>query len=64
MFFDTLAATYAEAGRFSEAVEITRRNLAIARQQNNSRVVERLQARIELYEARMPFRDAGPTGHR
>jgi Flp pilus assembly protein TadD len=55
---DTLAAAYAEAGRFPEAVEITNRNLALAAQQNNGRLAEALQARIALYEAKTPFRDS------
>jgi protein O-mannosyl-transferase len=61
-FCDTLAAAYAEVGRFSEAVELTSRNLALARQQNNRRLIEGLAARIGLYEARIPFRDTGPAG--
>lgn len=54
---DTLAAAYAEAGRFPEAVEITNRVLDFARQQNNPRLAEALQARLALYQARTPFRD-------
>jgi len=53
---DTLAAAYAEAGRFPEAVETARRALAIAIQQNDRGVAAGLNARIALYEAGTPFR--------
>jgi tetratricopeptide (TPR) repeat protein len=54
---DTLAAAYAEAGRFQEAVDITNRVLAFARQQKNQRLSEALQARLALYQAHTPFRE-------
>jgi tetratricopeptide (TPR) repeat protein len=52
---DTLAAAYAEVGRFPEAVETARRAQALATQQNKGPLAERLAARIALYEARAPF---------
>jgi tetratricopeptide (TPR) repeat protein len=54
---DTLAAAFAEAGRFTEAVDVTKQTLALARRQNNRRLVEALEARIALYQAKTPFRD-------
>jgi tetratricopeptide (TPR) repeat protein len=54
---DTLAAAYAEAGRFTEAVDVTKQTLALAGRQNNRRLVEALEARIALYQAKTPFRD-------
>jgi tetratricopeptide (TPR) repeat protein len=54
---DTLAAAYAEAGRFSEAVQIATKLLELARKQDNGRMVETLEARIALYRAGTPFRD-------
>jgi Flp pilus assembly protein TadD len=48
---DTLAAAYAESGRFSQAVQAARRALALASQQNRQALVEILKARVELYEA-------------
>jgi tetratricopeptide (TPR) repeat protein len=54
---DSLAAAYAEVGRFPLAVDTARRALALARQQNNQQLVEGLNARITLYQAKKPFRD-------
>jgi len=54
---DTLAAAYAEVGRFREAVQITHRNLMLATQRNNQRLAEVLKARVALYEAEAPFRE-------
>jgi tetratricopeptide (TPR) repeat protein len=53
---DTLAAAYAETGQFPEAAETARRALEMAIGQDDQRLVEGLRARIELYEARTPFR--------
>jgi tetratricopeptide (TPR) repeat protein len=50
---DTLAAAYAEEGRFAEAAETARRALALATDQ---RLVEALKSRISLYEANTPYR--------
>ena len=58
MFCDTLAAAYAEAGRFSEAVETARKALELATQQKEQSLAESIQKRIALYEAKTPFRDA------
>jgi tetratricopeptide (TPR) repeat protein len=55
-YLDTLAAAYAEAGRFPEAVETARRALELARQLNQGDLVEALNARIKLYEAQKPYR--------
>ncbi len=53
---DTLAAAYAEAGRFSEAVQTAHKALELATQQNNQSVAESLKAKIPLYETGTPFR--------
>jgi tetratricopeptide (TPR) repeat protein len=53
---DTLAAAYAEAGRFPEAVETARRALDLAIGHGDQRLAEGLRARIALYEARTPVR--------
>jgi tetratricopeptide (TPR) repeat protein len=57
MYLDTLAAAYAEAGRFDDAVETARRGLEIATRQNQQPLREGLAARIRLYEAGKPYRD-------
>ncbi|MGA2185190.1 MAG: tetratricopeptide repeat protein [Bryobacteraceae bacterium] len=56
LVLDTLAAALAEAGRFAEAVDTERRAVALARQHNNAQLVETLNGRIALYEARTPLR--------
>ena len=55
---DTLAAAYAEAGRFPEAVATARRALALAEEQDNSALAADLRARIKLYQAGRPFHEA------
>jgi Flp pilus assembly protein TadD len=50
---DTLAAAYAEAGRFPEAVQTARQALALAPEP----LAGDLKARIALYEAKRPFRE-------
>jgi len=57
IILDTLAAAYAEAGRFSAAVETARRALELAKQQNKQALVESMRAKIPLYEAGSPYRD-------
>jgi tetratricopeptide (TPR) repeat protein len=58
---DTLAAAYAEAGRFPEAVETARRALDLASQAGNRQLADGLRARIALYQAGRPFRAGPPT---
>ncbi len=53
----TLAAAYAEAGRFAEAVKTAEHALTLATDRNNSVLAETLQARIKLYRAGSPYRD-------
>ena len=53
---DTLAAAYAEAGRFSEAVAAAGKALQFAGQQNKRVLANALRARIALYEAGKAFR--------
>ncbi len=56
LILDTLAAAYAEAGRFAEAVETARRALTLATEQSKQALAEALKGRIALYEAKAPFR--------
>jgi tetratricopeptide (TPR) repeat protein len=58
---DTLAAAYAEAGRFPEAVETARRALDLSVAQNNKPLAEVIQNQLKLYEAGSPFRDTSQT---
>ena len=52
---DTLAAAYAEAGRFPEALATARKALELATQQNNRALADALRAHIALYEAGKPY---------
>jgi tetratricopeptide (TPR) repeat protein len=56
-FKGTLAAAYAEAGRFSEAVATAQRALRLAKAQTNDTLIEALQPQIGLYQAGSPVRD-------
>ena len=53
---DTLAAAYAEAGRFSEAVATAGKALDLATQQRQQTLADGLRARLALYKAGKPFR--------
>jgi protein O-mannosyl-transferase len=53
---DTLAAAYAEAGRFSEAIETARRALDLATEQNNGILANTIRARLKLYQSNTPYR--------
>jgi len=59
--FNTLAAAYAEAGRFPEAMETARKALDLATQQNKQALVESIKAKLQLYEANTPFRSTDST---
>ena len=59
---DTLAAAYAEAGRFDSAVATATRAEEIARQAGKTDLADRFAARLELYREGKPFhRVAGAT---
>ena len=51
----TLAAAYAEAGRFPEAVQTARKALELATQQNKQALAESIKAKLPLYQAGTPF---------
>jgi tetratricopeptide (TPR) repeat protein len=51
----TLAAAYAEAGRFPEAVETAQRALQLAETQSNTALADALRSQIKLYQAGLPF---------
>ena len=59
---DVLAAAYAEAGRFAEAVKTARQALDLARRQGKPVLAQSILPRIWLYEAGKPFRDEGRGG--
>jgi tetratricopeptide (TPR) repeat protein len=51
----TLAAAYAEAGRFDDAVEIAQRALKLAEAQSNPALADAIRSQIKLYQAGVPF---------
>ena len=57
----TLAAAYAEAGRFPEAMDTARRAQQLAASQSDPDLANALQAQIELYQMGSPFRDVAQT---
>ena len=57
---DTLAAAYAEARRFPEAVQTAQKAVDLAKRQSNEALAERVKARLRLYEARTPYRERRP----
>ncbi|HEY3177121.1 MAG TPA: tetratricopeptide repeat protein [Candidatus Polarisedimenticolia bacterium] len=54
---DTLAAAYAEAGRFREAVETARRAVDAALAGGQNDLAARIKGRLRLYEGGRPFRE-------
>ncbi len=53
---DALAAAYAEAGRFGDAVKTARDGLALVTPRTDPRVAEGLKARAALYQKGIPYR--------
>ncbi len=53
----TLAASYAEVGRFADAVKTAQRALQLALAQGNTARVDSIRAQIELYQSGSLFRD-------
>jgi len=62
LVLDTLAAAYAEAGRFDEAVRQIEAARTLAERQGPPSAVEILSARAEEYRNREPYRDAPASG--
>jgi len=56
--WDTLAAAYAEANRFEDAVLTARRGLEVAQQTNQPDLVKGIEDRIRLYRSGIAYRVA------
>jgi tetratricopeptide (TPR) repeat protein len=56
----TLAAAFAEMGRFPEAITTAQRALELAASQNNTALVAALEAQIKLYQTGSPFHQTAP----
>jgi tetratricopeptide (TPR) repeat protein len=57
----TLAAAYAETGKFAEAIKTAQSALALANAQGNTHLATSLLAQIALHEQHLPFRDSSQT---
>jgi tetratricopeptide (TPR) repeat protein len=57
-FLCTLAAAYAEAGRYDAALATAHKALNQAQAQKDDKLARALQAEIKLYEAGQPMREA------
>ena len=54
---DTLAAAYAEAGRFPEAVKTARRAVELAQSADQKELTGQIQVRLHLYQSGQPYRE-------
>lgn len=60
LFFRTLAAAYAETGRFSDAIAVIRQAVAIARMQGKTGLADLLEEDVLLYRGQLPLRRTSP----
>jgi tetratricopeptide (TPR) repeat protein len=56
VMLDTLAAAYADAGRFDDAVKTARKASEVARSAGQTKLSERIDERLVLYTSGKPFR--------
>ena len=59
VFLSTMAAAYAESGKFAEATDAARRALDLANAQGNTAQTGSLGNQLKLYESGSPVRDGG-----
>ncbi len=57
---DTLAAAYAEGGRFEEAGTTAQRAMGLARAAGETNLAAQIESRSSLYRARRPYHETGP----
>ncbi|MCE5268705.1 MAG: tetratricopeptide repeat protein [Planctomycetaceae bacterium] len=62
--FDTLAAAYAETGRFKDAVTMAKKGLELATKKDQQALASALRQRLDLYRSGMPYhaRKLRPSG--
>lgn len=58
---DTLAAAYAAAGRFDEAVATATEAGRVAQSAGQGPLAEEIHMRLQLYRDRKPYREPAPT---
>jgi Flp pilus assembly protein TadD len=56
LVLNTLAAAYAETGRFDDATNTAQKALALARQSGQAGLVQTIERALDAYRARQPFR--------
>ena len=61
LYMGTLGSAYAEAGRFEEAIDVTRRATQLAGQAGQDKLVDSLRQRLLLYQKERPFHQS-PEG--
>jgi tetratricopeptide (TPR) repeat protein len=65
-YLDTLAVTYAAAGRFNEAIATAQKAIGLARSDGQTQMLSEIETRLELYRAgrayRAPASVTGPRG--
>jgi tetratricopeptide (TPR) repeat protein len=52
---DTLAAAFARAGKFDQAIDTAHRAASVAQGQQNDDLTKQIQKRLELYRSHQPF---------
>ncbi len=57
-YLDTLAAAYAAASRFNDAITTAEKAVELARAGNESSLVEKIEGRLQLYRAGHAYREA------
>jgi hypothetical protein len=60
LVLDTLAAAYASARRFGDAIRTLQPAIAIGRSSGDAELVAELEQRLALYRARRPYVEAAP----
>ncbi|MGD0367149.1 MAG: tetratricopeptide repeat protein [Acidobacteriaceae bacterium] len=55
--FDALGAAWAENGQFTNAIASAKRALDLAVSRNNAKMAAAIRSRLQLYEAKKPFRE-------
>jgi cytochrome c-type biogenesis protein CcmH/NrfG len=58
IFIGTLAAAYAEAGQFDDAMATAQKAIALARENGEQELLQKNQELLELYRAHQPYREA------
>jgi tetratricopeptide (TPR) repeat protein len=56
-FLDTLAAAYAESGKFNDAIKAQERAMALFQGSEDDALLSQYRTRLETYKARKPWRD-------